>query len=95
MRCGIAMLFTGILVLSRSFAREGAHVKHESLEKTARYRVGQDKQGRYMTERISKRFSLTREQDHEGRICEVLHEDSCSSIYYIYDNVICVKEEMS
>jgi hypothetical protein len=59
MRCGIAMLFTCILVLSRSVAREGAHVKHESLEQTARYWVGQDKQGRYMRERISKRFSLT------------------------------------
>jgi ribosomal protein L15E len=60
-------------------------MKHESLEQTARYWVGQDKQGRYMRERISKRFSLTQERGHEGHICEVLHEDSRSSMYKVYD----------
>jgi hypothetical protein len=72
---------------------EGAHVKHESLGQTARYWLGQDKQGRYMRRKAGKRFSLTRGQGHDGHIHEVLQESSRSSMYKLYDNVICVKEK--
>ncbi len=60
-------------------------MKHELLEQTARYWVGQDKQGRYMWKRAGKKFSLTRGRDHEGRIREVLQENSCESMYKVYD----------
>ncbi len=70
-------------------------MKYESLEQTARYWVGQDKQGRYMRRRTSRRFSLTPERGHEGRIREVLQEDSRSSMYKVYDYIVYVKEEMS
>jgi hypothetical protein len=48
-----------------------------------------------MRERISKRFSLTQERGHEGHIRQVLHDDSRSGMYKVYDYVIYVKEEMS
>ncbi len=63
-------------------------MKHESLEQTARYWVGQDKQERYKWKKAGKRFSLTQEQDHDGRIHEVLQEDSRSSMYKVYDCII-------
>ncbi len=53
---------------------------HESLEQTARYWVGQDKQERYIWKGTSKRLSLTRERGHDGRIHEVPQEDSRSSL---------------
>ncbi len=71
MRCSIVFLFTCVLVLSNLVAREGARVKHELLEQTAKYWVGQHKQGRYMWKRTSKRFSLAWGQGHDGRIREV------------------------
>jgi hypothetical protein len=55
-------------------------VKHESMEQTARYWVGQDKQERYMWKGTLKRFSLTQERGHDGRIREVLQEDAVSAI---------------
>jgi hypothetical protein len=63
-------------------------VKHESLEQTARYWVGQDKQERYMWKRTGKKLSLTQERGPEGRIREVLQEDSRSSMYKVYDCMI-------
>ncbi len=63
------------------------------MKQTARNWVGQDKQGRYMWKRTSKRFSLMRGQGHDGRICEVPQEDSPSSMYKGYDNVICIEEK--
>ncbi len=66
-------------------------MKHESLEQTARYWVGQDKQGRYMWNRAGKRFSLARGRGHGRRIREVLQEDSRSSMYKVYDNVTYAK----
>jgi hypothetical protein len=74
-------------------ARKGAHVKHESLGQTARYWVGQDKQGRYMWKKTGKRFSLTRGRGHDGHIHEVLQEDNRSSMYKVYDYVIHVREK--
>jgi hypothetical protein len=68
-------------------------VKHESLGQTARYWVGQDKQGRHMWKRAGKRFSLTRGQGHDGLICKVLEESSRSSMYEVYDNVIYAKKK--
>ncbi len=62
-------------------------MKHESLEQTARYWVGQDKQGRYMWKRAGQRFSLTRERGHDRCIREVLQEDSRSSMYKVYDYI--------
>jgi hypothetical protein len=67
-------------------------MKIESLGQTARYWVGQDKQERYMWKRTGKRFSLTRARGHDGRIREVLQEDSCSIMYKVYDYVIYVTE---
>ncbi len=55
-------------------------MKHESMEQTARYWVGQDKQERYMWKGTLKRFSLTQERGHDGRIREVLQEDAVSAI---------------
>jgi hypothetical protein len=49
---------------------------------------GQDKQGRYMWKRPGKRFSLTQERGHDGRISEVLQEDSHSSMYKVHDYII-------
>ncbi len=49
-RYGIAILFTSVLVLSVQLSREGARVKHELLEQTARYWVGQDKQEKIYAE---------------------------------------------
>ncbi len=63
-------------------------MKHESLEQTARYWVGQDKQERYMWKRAGQRFNLTRERGHDRHISEVLQEDSCSSMYKVYDYII-------
>jgi hypothetical protein len=93
MRCSIAILFTCVLVLSCLVAREGAQVKHESMEQTAKYWVGQDEQGRYMWKRPGKRFSLTQGQGHDRHICEVLQEDSRSSMYKVYDYVICIRKK--
>ncbi len=63
-------------------------MKHESLEQTARYWVSQDKQERYMWKGTGKRFSLTRERGHDGRIRKVVQEDSFSSMYNAYDYMI-------
>jgi hypothetical protein len=63
-------------------------VKHEWLEQTVRYQVGQDKQRRFMWKRISKRFSLTQGQGHDERIREVLQYDSRSSMYNLCDYII-------
>jgi hypothetical protein len=68
-------------------------VKHKSLGQTARYWVGQDKQGKYMWKRAGKRFILTQGQDHDRRIREVRPESGCSNMYKVYDNVICAKEK--
>jgi hypothetical protein len=83
-RCSIAILFTCMLVLAVQLAREGAHVKHEMMGKTARYWVGQDKQEWYMWNRAGKRLSLIRGRGHDRCIREVLQEDSCSSMYRVY-----------
>jgi hypothetical protein len=70
-------------------SRKGAHVKHETLEQTARYWVGQDKQGRYMCKVAGKRFTL----GHAEHIHEVLQEDSRSNIYKVYDSVTYAKKK--
>jgi hypothetical protein len=91
MRCSIAVLFTCVLVLRCPLSREGACVKHESLEQTARYWVGQDKQegicGREQAMQSNLRTS------HDRRICELLQESSRSSMYKVYDNVIYAKDK--
>ncbi len=46
-----------------------------------------------MWKRTGKRFSLTRGQGHGGRIREVPQEDSRSSMYKVYDYVICIEEK--
>ncbi len=46
-----------------------------------------------MWKRTGKRFSLTRERSHNGRIREMLQEDSCSSMYKVYDYMIHVREK--
>ncbi len=86
MRCSMPILFSCVSLLSRLVVH--AHVKHESVEQTARYWVGQDKQRRYLWKRVGKRICLTRGQSQDGRIREVLHESSRSSMYKVYDNVI-------
>jgi hypothetical protein len=67
-------------------------VKHELLEQTARYWVGQDKQGRYMWKRSGQSFSLNRERGHDGCIREVLQEDSRSSMYKVNDYIIVLEK---
>ncbi len=81
--CSAAVLFTCTLVLNRQLVRKGLNVKHEPLEHTARYWVGQSKQEIYLGKRTSKRLSLTLDRGHEGRIREVLQEDGRSSMYEI------------
>ncbi len=68
-------------------------MKNELLEQTARYWVGQDKQRRYIWKRDGKRLNLTRGRGQDGHIREVLHESSRSSMYKVYDNVICMKKK--
>jgi hypothetical protein len=68
-------------------------VKHETVGQTARYWVGQDKQEGYMWKRAGMRFSQIRGQGHVRRIREVLQEDSCLSMYRVYDNVTYAKKK--
>ncbi len=68
-------------------------MKPESLGQTARYWVGQDKQGRYMWKRPGKKLSLIQGRDHDGRIREVLQESSHPSMYNVYDYVIYSKRK--
>jgi hypothetical protein len=56
-------------------------VKLDSLEQTAKHWVGQSKQGVYLGKETIGRLSSSLDQGHEGRICEVLQEDGCSSMY--------------
>jgi hypothetical protein len=56
-------------------------VKPDPLEQTARYWVGQGKQGIHLRRRTNRRLSLSLDRGHEGCIREVLQEDSCSSMY--------------
>jgi hypothetical protein len=69
-------------------------VKHEALEQTARYWVGQDKQGRNMWKRIGEGLSLTRGRGQDGRIREVLQESSRSSMHKVY-NIVTVLDLVS
>ncbi len=78
--CHVVYLY---IRLSRQSARKGLSVKHELLEQTARYWVGQSKQEIYLGKRTSRRLSLTLDRGHEGRISEVPQEDGHSSIYRI------------
>jgi hypothetical protein len=77
------MLFTCTLALICPAGEGGLSVKHELLGQTARYLVGQNKQEEYLWKSASKRLSLTLDCGHEGRICEVLQEDGCSSMYRV------------
>ncbi len=79
--CSAKVLFTCVQVLGRQQAKKGLSVKCATLEQTARYWVGQSKQEYTWGKRSGKRFSLTLDRGHEGRIRKVLQEDSCSSIY--------------
>jgi hypothetical protein len=56
-------------------------VKPDPLEQTARYWLGQGKQGIYLRRRTNRRLTLSLDRGHEGLIHEVLQEDSCSSMY--------------
>jgi hypothetical protein len=68
--------------------------KYEPLEQTARYWVGQSKQEYTWGKRTSKRFSLTPDRGHEGRIHEVLQEDLFSSMYIAISTVCnCLHEK--
>ncbi len=68
-------------------------MKHESLGQTARYWVGQDKQGRHIWKRAGNRFSLTRGRGHDGHIRQELQESSHSSMSKVYDNIIYAKKK--
>ncbi len=59
----------------------GLSVKPDLLEQTARYWVGQGKQGMRLKRRANRRLSLSLDRGHEGRIRKVLQEDGCSSMY--------------
>ncbi len=61
--------------------RKGSSAKCEPLKQTARYWVGQSKQEYTGGKRSSKRFSLTLDRGHKGRIREVIQDDSHSSMY--------------
>jgi hypothetical protein len=88
----MAMLFTCTLVLSCPAGKEGGlNVKHEPLEQTARYWVGQNEQGRHSWKKASKRFSPSLDRGYAGRIREVLQADGHSSMYFtklLYDYII-------
>jgi hypothetical protein len=62
---------------------KGLSVEPDPLEQTARYWVGQGKQGIYLRRRTKRRLSLSLDQGHEGRIHEVLQGDGCSSMYKV------------
>jgi hypothetical protein len=79
--CSVKVLFTCVQMLGRQQVRKGSSAIWEPLEQTARCWVGQSKQEYTQRKRASKRFSLTLDQWHEGRIGEVLQEDDCSSMY--------------
>ncbi len=78
--CHVVYLYISV---KPPISKEGVELKHESLEQTARYWVGQSKQEIYSGMRTSKRLSLTLDRGHEGRIREVLKEDGRSSMYRI------------
>jgi hypothetical protein len=52
----------------------------DPLEQIARYLVGQSKRGIYLGKRTNRRLSLSLDRNHEGHICELLHEDGRSSM---------------
>jgi hypothetical protein len=60
---------------------KGLSVKPDPLEQTARYWMGQGKQGIHLERETSRRLSLSLDRGHEGRICQVLQGDGCSSMY--------------
>jgi hypothetical protein len=68
---------------------KGLSVKLDPLEQTTRWQVGQTKLRMYLEERTNRRLSLSLDRGHEGRSCEVLWEDSCSSMYK--DIIVCFK----
>jgi hypothetical protein len=65
---------------------KGLSVKFNPLEQTARYWMGQGKQGMHLERETSRRLSLSLDRCHEGRIREVLQEDSCLSMYELLYN---------
>jgi hypothetical protein len=79
--CSAEVLFDCIQVLGRQQVRKGSSAKCEPWEQTARYWVGQSKQEYTGGRRSIKRFSLTLDWGHEGRIREVLQEDGRSGMH--------------
>jgi hypothetical protein len=65
--CSAAMLFTCTLEAAQS-AMKGLSVKLDPLEQTARYWVGQSKQGIYLGKGTNRRLSSSLIRGHEGRI---------------------------
>ncbi len=62
---------------------KGLSVKLDPLEQTAKYWVGQSKQGIYLGKETNRRLSLSLDWGHEGGIREVLQEDGRSSMYKV------------
>jgi hypothetical protein len=56
-------------------------VKPDRLGQKARYWMGQSKQEIHLERETRRRLGLRLDRGHEGRICEVLQEDGCSSMY--------------
>jgi hypothetical protein len=77
----MAVLFTCALVLSCLAGKGGCECETRAVKHTARYWVGQNKQGRHLWKKASKRFSLSLTRGHAGRIREVLQADGRSSMY--------------
>ncbi len=75
------MLFSCALVRSHPDSNEGVKCETRSVGTNSKILGGRDKQGIYLGGRTSKRLSLSLERGHEGRNCEVLQEDGCSSMY--------------
>jgi hypothetical protein len=80
--CSAAMFFTCTLVRSCPDSNERVKCETWSVGTNSKiYWVGQGKQGIYLRRRTNRRLSLSLDRGHEGRIREVLQEESCSSIF--------------
>jgi hypothetical protein len=85
--CSAAMLFTCTLVLSCQLAGKGEH--ETWVVRTGSKILGGPKQTRRLLMKESnKSLSSILDRGHEGRICDVLQENSRSSMYKVY----CVTE---
>jgi hypothetical protein len=79
--CSVVMLFTCTLVRSHPDSKEGIRCKIRSVEINSKILDWTWQQDACLEREARRRLSLSLERGHEGRICKVLQEDGCSSMY--------------